>query len=110
MTVPAIATNAQIAQLSSPGCSRSGPAGDCLSTAARWIEATPLVLSVCWSEAWARGAAWANQWLWPERQRELHQHREDREPGAVPDIRPEPLHLKTPPHIAGASSPDPATL
>ena len=35
-----------------------------------------------------------------ERQRELHQHREHREPGAVPDIRPEPLHLETPPHIA----------
>ena len=47
MTVPAIATNAQIAQLSSPGCSLSGADGDCLSTAARSIDATPLLSSVC---------------------------------------------------------------
>ncbi|MFK4654972.1 hypothetical protein ABIF97_004906 [Bradyrhizobium japonicum] len=107
--MPAIATTAQIAQLSSPGCSRSEPAGDCFWTAARSIEAM-LLLSVCWKRGLGEGSGLGEPMAVAERQRELHQHREQREPGAVPDIRPEPLHLEKPPHIARINSPDLAML
>src|SRR4051794_39140590 len=108
MTAPAIATTAQIAQLSSPGFSRSWPAGDCFSTVARSIEAVPLPLSVgC---AWARGGCLGKPVAVAKCQRELHQQREKREPGGVPDIRPEPFHLETPPHIARRRYPAAAML